>query len=150
MRYLILLFIVVIMSCQNIERMAKPDNLIPQGKMINVMTEISLYDAAKRLRSRDVRLIDSTFRPYLYKKYNIDSLQLINSNRYYSEHIETYKEIFDSVQARMDKLKVKLDTILARERRANDSLNSTDETSGITVDALEGYSGMTRKVADSI
>jgi len=124
MKYAIFfLFIVILASCQSIERTPKPDNLIEEDKMVDILVELSLFDAAKRLNSNRVNVRSIEIHDFIYEKFNVDSTQLANSNAYYAENLKTYEPIFDSVQKRLERLKVELDTLKAIDDRKKDSIN---------------------------
>lgn len=124
MKYAIFfLFIVILASCQSIERTPKPDNLIEEDKMVDILVELSLFDAAKRLNSNRVNVRSIEIQDLIYEKFNVDSTQLANSNAFYAENLKTYEPIFDSVQKRLERLKVELDTLKAIDDRKKDSIN---------------------------
>lgn len=124
MKYAIFfLFIVILASCQSIERTPKPDNLIEEDKMVDILVELSLFDAAKRLNSNRVNVRSIEIQDFIYEKFNVDSTQLANSNAFYAENLKTYEPIFDSVQKRLERLKVELDTLKAIDDRKKDSIN---------------------------
>ena len=124
MKYAIFfLFIVILASCQSIERTPKPDNLIEEDKMVDILVELSLFDAAKRLNSNRVNVRSIEIHDFIYEKFNVDSTQLANSNAFYAENLKTYEPIFDSVQKRLERLKVELDTLKAIDDRKKDSIN---------------------------
>lgn len=88
-------------SCQNAP-IEKPDNLIDQEKMVDIMFDISVLEAMK---SQTTLVLESNrINPntYIYKKYSIDSLQFANSDKYYASDINKYKEIFDAVNKRIE------------------------------------------------
>lgn len=117
------LLIVILASCQSIERTPKPDNLIEEDKMVDILVELSLFDAAKRLNSNRVNVRSIEIQDFIYEKFNVDSTQLANSNAFYAENLKTYEPIFDSVQKRLERLKVELDTLKAIDDRKKDSIN---------------------------
>lgn len=88
-------------SCQNAP-IEKPDNLIDQDKMVNILFDISVLEAMKS--QTNVVLEANKINPntYIYKKYNIDSLQFANSDKYYASDLKKYKEIFDEVNKRIE------------------------------------------------
>jgi len=98
---ILLLCFALFESCQNAP-IEKPDNLIDQEKMVDIMFDISVLEAMK---SQTTLVIESNrINPntYIYKKYSIDSLQFANSDKYYASDVKKYKEIFDEVTKRIE------------------------------------------------
>jgi len=98
---ILLLCFALFESCQNAP-IEKPDNLIDQEKMVDIMFDISVLEAMK---SQTTLVLESNkINPnnYIYKKYSIDSLQFANSDKYYASDIKKYKEIFDEVTKRIE------------------------------------------------
>lgn len=97
---LFLLFAILI-SCQK-PAVQKPDNLIDEEVMVDIMYDISVLEAMKSQKA--VILEANAINPntYIYKKYKIDSLQFANSDKFYASDIKKYKEIFDKVNKRME------------------------------------------------
>jgi hypothetical protein len=98
---ILLLCFALFESCENAP-IEKPDNLIDQEKMVDIMFDISVLEAMK---SQTTLVIESNrINPntYIYKKYSIDSLQFANSDKYYASDINKYKEIFDAVNKRIE------------------------------------------------
>ena len=110
------------MSCQDIERTPKPDNLIPEDKMVEVLTEISLLNGARTYNKAIMEEKGIDPYPYLMNKFGIDSAQLMQSNNYYAENYKQYQKIYDQVKIRLEVLLAKYDTLRATEERKQDSL----------------------------
>ena len=123
----LLVLILVLTACQSINRTPKPDNLIEEGKMVNILVELSLVDAAKRLNSNKVDVKSIEVESFILEKFGVDSLQLVNSNAYYAENLKLYEPIFDSVQSRLERLKVELDTLKAIDKREKDSIKKAEK-----------------------
>lgn len=121
---LLLLFILV--GCQDIKKTPKPDDLIPQEKMVDVLTEISLLHGARSYNKNLLEEKGIDPNKYIYEKYDIDSLQLVKSNDYYAENYSLYQEIYTDVKARLETLKVEYDTLREREERRKDSLRELE------------------------
>ncbi|MFA5555589.1 MAG: DUF4296 domain-containing protein [Flavobacteriaceae bacterium] len=113
------------------ETKSKPQNLIAEDKMIDILYDMNMFQA---IRNNDYRLYEShNINPehYIYKKYNIDSLQFVQSNKYYASNMEEYDKILSAV---MDRIKIekekvelhrpKLDTTKLPEKKLIRSLPS--------------------------
>jgi hypothetical protein len=93
-------------SCNN-NIIEKPKNLIEKDKMINILYDLSLLDAVKT-QFIEGGISNQKANDYIYKKYKIDSLQLVQSNKYYASDIEEYKKMFEEVKSKLDKENNKL------------------------------------------
>lgn len=119
---LLLCVVATFVACQNIEKSEKPENLIPEDKMVDIITEISLLQSARNFSKRIFESTGIQGQEYIFKKYNIDSLQFKRSNDYYADNYEIYQRIYDSVKQGFERLKVKLDTLQLQEKRIKDSI----------------------------
>ena len=87
------------LSCKN-NSVEKPDNLIGRDKMVDILYDISLIEAIKN-QNISGGLSAKVGNEYIYKKYKIDSLQFVKSNKYYAANIDDYKKMFEEVKARL-------------------------------------------------
>lgn len=80
----------------------KPDNLIEEGKMVDIIYDLSLLESIKS--QKPIVLEENHINPntYIYKKYKIDSLQFAKSNQYYSSDLGNYKKIYEKVAKRLE------------------------------------------------
>lgn len=121
----IILLLVFFGSCQDVERTKKPGNLIPEDKMVDVLTEISLVHGA---RSYNKQMLEQTgLKPeeYIWRKFNIDSAQFAQSNDYYTRNYQQYQRIYERVKVRLENLKMTYDSLREEEERRRDSLLET-------------------------
>jgi hypothetical protein len=88
-------------SCENAV-VEKPDNLIDQDKMVDIMFDISVLEAMKSQTTLVLETNKINSNNYIYKKYSIDSLQFAKSDKYYASDVKKYKEIFDEVNKRIE------------------------------------------------
>lgn len=97
--FLGLLFIVL--SCNN-NGVEKPDNLLEEEQMVNIIYDLSLLDA---IRSQNIGQQNATptANQLLKNKYKIDSLTFAKNTKYYASDIEKYKKIYDKVKSKLDK-----------------------------------------------
>lgn len=123
MRYFsIILLLVFFGSCQNVERTKKPEDLIPEDRMVDVLTEISLVHGA---RSYNKQMLEQTgLKPeeYIWRRFNIDSAQFARSNDYYARNYQQYQRIYDRVKLRLENLKMTYDSLREEEERRRDSI----------------------------
>lgn len=117
----------------------KPDNLISEDKMVEVLKDLAIVNAAKTtniavLQDNDIEPMD-----YIYEKHGIDSVQFVESDRYYASLPKKYEQIYKKVESRLEKETKKIE----EEKKVNDSLRRLE---------LENRGGETylEKVKDSL
>ncbi len=116
-------------SCQNVEKVEKPKNLISEQKMAEVLTDLSLLNSAKNYNRR--LLEDTGFKPdeYLYSKHNIDSAQLSQSTRYYASNQNQLEAIYKKVKTNLEKLQRELAIKKEKEELLRDTLPKSPKDS---------------------
>lgn len=102
-------------SCSNTGQVEKPENLISEEQMENILFDATLMEAINNSTDRNLELELLLGKPYLYLKYGVDSLQLVESEQYYAKNPRVYLRIYNNVLKRVDK--------------AKDSLNDLDKKS---------------------
>jgi hypothetical protein len=102
MKKLVLVFCAVwLLSCSN-NPVPKPDNLLDEEVMTNILFDIAILQAADGsmpLRLSEKQINSST---YIYKKYAIDSLTFHQNQRYYAADVKQYKKMYQEVLDRLD------------------------------------------------
>lgn len=91
---------ILAIGCNN-SVIEKPSNLIEKDKMVDILYDISLLETVKSQGIKS-RISQSEINQYILKKYKIDSLQLVSSNKYYASDAEEYKKMFEKVKAKLD------------------------------------------------
>ena len=107
----IVVFLLFLISCGK-SVVEKPDNLIGKDKMVDIIYDLSLLDALKSQRPIYLEQNNINPRKYIYDKYKIDSLQFVNSNKYYASDFAEYKNIYDKVQKRLEDTKKVSDSLM--------------------------------------
>ncbi|HSM64278.1 MAG TPA: DUF4296 domain-containing protein [Gillisia sp.] len=134
MRFIkVFLIVCFFCSCQDIEEIKKPDNLIPEDKMVEVLTELNLLNSAKNYNKR--LLEESGVQPdeYLYSKYDIDSLKLAESTTYYAKKYDKFEGIYQKVKQNLETMKAKLEVIREEEQRIEDSIRALEVKKDSTI-----------------
>jgi len=124
-------------SCQDLKKSEKPEDLISESKMIDVLTELSLLHAARNYNKQKLENIGVDPDTYIYEKFDIDSLQFERSNDWYSEQYTDYERIYDSVKARLQIMKSRLDSIRDIEVKIEDSIRKVKSDSLEALDSLK-------------
>ena len=79
------------------EKNVAPENLISEDKMIEILYDMSLISVSKGINKRIIENNGMKPKKYILKKHNIDSIQFVASNQYYSKDLETYLSIYEEV-----------------------------------------------------
>lgn len=106
-----LVFIVVALfavAC-NSEIAPKPEKLIEEEKMEDILYDMALIQGIKSYRPEvlDANGVDP--RTYIYKKYAIDSLTLAQNHTWYASDLEGYDKIQQNVLDRLKADRTKLE-----------------------------------------
>ncbi|MGC4040619.1 MAG: DUF4296 domain-containing protein [Flavobacterium sp.] len=88
-----------VLGCNSVD---KPSNLIAKDKMIDILYDMSLLEAIKN-QNVNGGITPKMGDEYIYKKYKIDSIQFVKSNKYYASDIDAYKKMFEEVKERLAK-----------------------------------------------
>ena len=80
-------------QCQDIKYPEAPENLIDKQTMIQIYTDAYLANASKNFNRTILLREQIALSEYIYKKYNVDSLQYEKSNAFYSVNLDEYKEM---------------------------------------------------------
>lgn len=122
-KYLLLISIIVAVSCSE-ELISKPNNLISQDKMAAIIQEMAIVNAAKTTNSGVFRKNNIEPTAYVLEKFDIDSLQFVESDQYYVSKPVVYEKIFKLVESRletrakeMSTAKRKKDSVLLKTQR---------------------------------
>ena len=98
---IILLFLLSTSCNSNADK--KPENLIEREKMVDIIYDLSILEAAKSQKPIVLEQYQIKSNTYIYKKYQIDSLQFANSVKFYATDLEKYYGIYDSVNKRIER-----------------------------------------------
>ncbi|MAO07284.1 MAG: hypothetical protein CL596_01070 [Alteromonas sp.] len=123
-----ILVLVILASCQHVDRPEKPENLIPKDQMVQILAEAYTGNAARSISNRTLREEGLQIDSLIYNKYRIDSLQFVESNDYYASEINDYIAIMEEVKAVLEARKVTVDTLLAQEKRLQKKTEDTVQT----------------------
>ena len=116
-------FVGLLLLCSCAKKvMEKPKNLIPKEKMVLILHDLAVLNAAKSsfrytLDQNGIEIMD-----FLYKKYQIDSTQFAQSDLYYASVPLEYQSIYEQVEHKLDKIKNATDDHI---RKRYDSIKDT-------------------------
>jgi hypothetical protein len=111
MKLVPLIFMLCFLSC-NESAVPKPDKLLNEETIEAIVYDLVLLEAIKN--SQPNILEDNGINPYeyIYEKYQIDSLQWVQNNKYYASDVKNYKHLFDRVRIKLEQQKADNDSLL--------------------------------------
>jgi len=129
------LWALLLSSCAE-ELIEKPDNLIPEDKMVSIIKDMAIVNAGKTTNLSKLREngVDPT--TYIFKKFEIDSTQFVDSDRYYASKPLRYENMYKKVVADLETQRLELEA--AKKNRDSISL------------AEKNQKNLDEKVKDSI
>ncbi len=112
MRYFVLITL-LFFGCQNVTLPEKPDDLIPEDKMADIMVDAYLGNAAKSINTWLLKNKGVQMDEFLYRKHEVDSMQFVRSNAYYTSNLDLYNSLFSKVEAKLLVIKEEKDSLKA-------------------------------------
>ncbi|WP_299182833.1 DUF4296 domain-containing protein [uncultured Aquimarina sp.] len=122
--YSVFAIILVSFSCQKLNSPDKPDNLIAEDKMVEILTDIAFVKAAKGSYKKvfDIQKINPE--SYILEKHGIDSLVFEANNNWYTSQLDQYEEIFNKVKSNLEVSKIKFEKL----KKEEDSLKKISDS----------------------
>lgn len=114
---LFLFFSLLVLSCSK-NPVPKPDNLLDEEVMVDIIFDISVLQATDG--SMPYKLSENNIKmdQYIFEKYKIDSLTYHQNQMYYAADARKYKKIYKKVIERLEEEKNKLQE---NSNKVNDS-----------------------------
>lgn len=109
---LLIAVLLVFVSCK--DSVQKPDNLIPEEKMQDILYDIALMEAIKVGDSKSLQEKGINPDTYIYQKYKIDSLQFSKSDQYYASDVKNYEKMYGKVLKRLEMKKAEIDSLVQK------------------------------------
>ena len=101
-----------------------PTDLMSEQQMVDFLLDINIINSSRAYRNNSDLNYYNIKDTFLYKKHNIDSLQFVNSNSYYSSKPKKYLRIYFELQKKMRSIKDSIEIELNKEtREIKDSLS---------------------------
>lgn len=99
---LICLIMVCFLGCHSSGKPEKPDNLIAKEKMVDILYDVFVLNAAKGSNKRILENNGIYPENFVFEKHGIDSAQFAESNAYYGFYVEDYEAIINDVEQRIN------------------------------------------------
>lgn len=132
-------------ACYKYDKPKKPKNLIPKDKMVNIIMDVRLLSSANGTNKTTLEKNNLQAQTYIYKKYNIDSLQFAQSNDYYAYYIDDYKDIYDKVKDSLEALQSKFSDLALKEeeeKKFKDSIRGVIKKDSTRIVKLKDHIGL--------
>jgi len=119
--------LLLIFGCEeSIQKPKKPDNLISEDTMVDIMYDVFILNSAKGVNKKVLEYNGIYPEQYIFEKYNIDSTQFANSNNYYAYDTKTYESILKRIREKIEDDKTKYEALEdleeAERKRKADSI----------------------------
>ena len=98
------------LSCST-RMLEPPERLIAKEKFVDILYELTIYNGVKNNTTPAFTSSDLQIMPYLYSKYDFDSVQFFESNLYYASSGDLYVAMFDTIRARIERTEKLLDSL---------------------------------------
>jgi hypothetical protein len=117
----IFILLILIMSCSD---QNSPTDLMSEQQMVDFLLDINIINSSRAYRNNSDLNYYNIKDTFLYEKHNIDSLQFVNSNSYYSSKPKQYLRIYFELQKKMKFIKDSIEIELNLEtKKIMDSLS---------------------------
>lgn len=103
-KFLLLVIGIVIISCSK-NPVPKPDNLLDDEVMTNILFDIAVLQAAEGTMTYRLTENNIKVNTFIYEKYKIDSTTYYQNQKYYAANTRKYKKMHQDVLARLEKIK---------------------------------------------
>ena len=124
MKRLIAAFCIIFIFSCNEKTVEIPEDLIPKDQMVEIIYDLAIINAAKKTNSTYLVNNKIESMPFIFKKYDIDSLQFVKSDLYYASVPEEYEAMYKIVEARIEREKSVFDKT---KTKASDSIRKVAE-----------------------
>ena len=114
-KYFVVFFLALLFSCKN-DGVKKPSKLIEEEKMVDILYDMSILEA---IRSSNPGVLEENSiesRSYIYKKYDIDSLQFLENTTYYASDLKKYRKMYEEVENRIVSNKIVADSLIKKKQ----------------------------------
>lgn len=110
MKKLILLLLFIVAACGT-QMIDPPERLIEKEKFLDILFDLTLYNGIRNHTTPVFSTQELRIMPYLYSKYDFDSVQFFESNLYYASRGDLYLAMLDTVRARIERTEQLMDSL---------------------------------------
>lgn len=120
MKKLLLIAVVFLASCSDINHVERPDDFYGDEKMVDIMTDLYLMEASMTANRTTFTGLEMLPHDFIYEKYETDSVVFAQNLNYYTDRNNKYKGIMEQVQLKLEVIK---DTVAVRQRKYTEALD---------------------------
>jgi hypothetical protein len=120
----VLILLLVLSSCYKVEKPNKPEHLISEENMVNILVDMAIMSSAKGVNKSQIERNGIVPDEFIYKKNNIDSTIFAQSNAYYAFDIKKYDAIYLRVKDSLTILRNKYKAIDTKDREEKEKEDS--------------------------
>lgn len=102
--------ILALLACEE-NLVERPEDLIPQAKMVDILYDVAVLGAAEEINSDVLREYEIDPTVWVLEQYGVDSLQFTKSDLYYASRPKEYEAIYAEVKERLEEVKARLDEL---------------------------------------
>ena len=103
-----ILSFLVLVSCTSNTIFEKPEDLIPKDTMSILVQEMLIASSAQYIKNKNLER-NVNYMPFVYDRFQIDSVRFQKSNMYYMSKVDEYREIFEDAKNSLEKRKAVFD-----------------------------------------
>jgi len=139
MRKIILFLAITIafVSCKE-EVIPKPERLIAQDVMVDIMYDLTILEAIKNQNPASLDTFKINSRAYIFKKYKIDSIQYAKSNIYYASDYNEYKRMFEQITKRLEVKTQSVESLIKKQKKKK-SVKKVQQKASVDSDTPRVY-----------
>ena len=139
MRKIILFLAITIafVSCKE-EVIPKPERLIAQDVMVDIMYDLTILEAIKNQNPASLDTFKINPRAYIFKKYKIDIIQYAKSNIYYASDYNEYKSMFEQISKRLDVKTQSVESLIKKQKKKK-SVKKVEQKASVDSDTPRVY-----------
>jgi len=115
---LIFLLLIAFGACQDVNNAPKPNHLIPEDKMVNLLVDLQKVDAVISKNKNYFEIRNVKAKDLIFEKYQVDSLQVAESSNYYAENFTTNIRIYEKVILKLEAEKKVIDSLYDEQNQA--------------------------------
>ena len=139
MRKIILFLVstIAFVSCKE-EIVPKPERLIAQDVMVDIMYDLTILEAIKNQNPASLDTFKINSRAYIFKKYKIDSIQYAKSNIYYASDYNEYKSMFEQITKRLEVKTQSVESFIKKQKKKK-SVKKVEQKASVDSDTPRVY-----------
>lgn len=106
---------VLLVSCKE-KPVEKPEKLIDKGIMEDILYDLAILQASVNYKTKIIsNSIDVN--TYIYEKYEIDSITLVQNQRFYASDVKAFKKMYKNISERIKTEEDLADSLSKKENK---------------------------------